>query len=134
MKKYTQEEIKAIIELHKQWVSDNARGDRADLRGADLRWAKLGFADLRGADLRWAKLSGADLRCAKTDYRYIIISCIGNRKDSTTYCYDTDTIWCGCFSGTLEEFKANVLKNYPDKRNMHHKEYIGAINYIKRLK
>jgi uncharacterized protein YjbI with pentapeptide repeats len=29
---------------------------RANLRGADLRWANL-----RGADLRWANLSGANL-------------------------------------------------------------------------
>ena len=42
---------------------------KADLRGADLRWANLNDSNLRnanlsGADLRWAKISGADLRDA----------------------------------------------------------------------
>jgi uncharacterized protein YjbI with pentapeptide repeats len=36
----------------------------ADLRGANLRGANLSGAYLRGADLRWADLSGADLRWA----------------------------------------------------------------------
>ena len=37
---------------------------RADLTGADLRWANLTRADLTGADLTRADLSGANLRWA----------------------------------------------------------------------
>ena len=34
---------------------------RADLSGANLRWANLNGANLYGADLRWANLNGANL-------------------------------------------------------------------------
>ena len=40
------------------------RGERPNLRGADLTGADLTRADLTGADLRWADLTGADLRWA----------------------------------------------------------------------
>ncbi|MEW5724408.1 MAG: pentapeptide repeat-containing protein [Thermodesulfobacteriota bacterium] len=43
---------------------EQARGDRVDLRGADLKGADLGRADLAGLDLREADLSGAYLRGA----------------------------------------------------------------------
>ena len=59
---------------------------RANLRGADLRWANL-----RGADLRWANLSGAnlfgcdlteaDLRGARTSGARITL---GNRTFTLT--------------------------------------------------
>ena len=53
-----------------------AKLNLADLRGADLREAKLNLADLRGADLREAKLNEADLREAKlneADLRWAIL-------------------------------------------------------------
>ena len=37
----------------------------ANLRWADLRWANLYGANLRGADLRWANLNGANLYGAR---------------------------------------------------------------------
>ena len=37
MKKYTQEELNKILELHKKWLMDEDGGVRADLRNADLR-------------------------------------------------------------------------------------------------
>jgi len=40
---------------------------------------------------------------------------------------------CGCFLGTLKEFTKKVKESYPDKDNIHHKEYMGAIKYIKSL-
>jgi hypothetical protein len=71
MKTHTTEELKEILELHKEWldgIKGGIRADlswvdlsRADLRGADLRGADLRGADLRGADLRGADLRGADL-------------------------------------------------------------------------
>ncbi|WP_406916872.1 pentapeptide repeat-containing protein [Klebsiella oxytoca] len=58
-------ELQKILDEHKVWVeSYRQRGDRADLRGADLRDANLSDANLRGADLRDANLRGADLRDA----------------------------------------------------------------------
>ena len=50
-------ELVAILQQHKEWLADNTKGNRADLRGADLQ-----DADLREADLSKADLYGADLR------------------------------------------------------------------------
>ena len=58
-------ELQKILDEHKVWVeSYRQRGDRANLRGADLRCADLRDANLRCADLRGADLRGADLRGA----------------------------------------------------------------------
>ena len=56
---YTTEELQTILDLHKKWLYNTEEGKRADLRGANLR-----FADLSDADLRFANLSDADLRFA----------------------------------------------------------------------
>jgi len=110
----------------------------ADLRSADLRSADLGFADLRFADLRSADLSSADLRSAdlrsaNTDKRYIQISCIGSAKRMTTYCFDDDKIWCGCFTGNLEEFEEQVRETH-DTNPQYLKEYLLFIQYLRDLK
>jgi uncharacterized protein YjbI with pentapeptide repeats len=109
----------------------------ADLRYADLRDADLSGADLRYADLRYANLSGADLRDADLrnadlNKRFIQISCIGSCKRMTTYCFDDDIIWCGCFKGSLESFETKVKETHKNNER-YLKEYLGAINYIKSL-
>ena len=55
-------QLQAILDKHKAWINNEPGGERADLRGADLREANLREANLRGADLREANLRGADLR------------------------------------------------------------------------
>ena len=60
-------ELDSILKNHKLWLSDNSKGERAnllyaDLRYADLLYADLRYADLRYADLRYANLQHADLR------------------------------------------------------------------------
>lgn len=60
----TQEELAKILELHKKWLNDEEGGERANLSGADLRWADLSRANLRWADLSGANLSGANLSSA----------------------------------------------------------------------
>ena len=59
----TIEELEKVLDLHKKWLNEQG-GERANLRGADLRRANLSGANLRGADLSGANLSGADLRGA----------------------------------------------------------------------
>ncbi len=54
--KYTEIELKKVIEDHGKWVRGESKGLRADLDGADLTGA-----DLTGADLTNASLFGADL-------------------------------------------------------------------------
>jgi len=110
----------------------------ADLRSADLRSADLSSADLRSADLSSADLSSANLRSADlsyavTDKRYIQIACIGSAKRMTTYCFEDDKIWCGCFTGTLDEFEAKVISTH-SANDQYLKEYMGFINYLRSLK
>ena len=61
MKTYTPDELNAIIAAHGAWLRDEAGGQLADLRWANLSGADLSGADLRGAYLHWANLRGANL-------------------------------------------------------------------------
>jgi uncharacterized protein YjbI with pentapeptide repeats len=105
----------------------------ADLSSANLRYADLRSANLRYADLRSADLRSADLRSADLDKRYIQIACIGSSKRMTTYCFEDDIIWCGCFQGMLEEFEEKVKQTHQNNEK-YLKEYIGFIIYLKSLK
>ena len=64
MKKYTELELKDILEKHFLWLEGDPNGERADLYGANLYGANLRGANLRGANLRGADLRKADLRKA----------------------------------------------------------------------
>ena len=68
MKRYTHDELQAVLAEHKKWLLDDggSRADlsRADLSGADLSRANLSGANLIGANLSGAYLRGADLRDA----------------------------------------------------------------------
>ena len=60
-------ELNKILKLHKMWLNEEVGGQKANLSGADLRWANLYEANLsgsnlRGSDLCEANLSGANLR------------------------------------------------------------------------
>ena len=66
----TTTELKEILEKHKKWVNGEDGGERAYLRGANLRDADLRGAYLRGADLVDANLRGADL-----DYSCLSLWC-----------------------------------------------------------
>jgi uncharacterized protein YjbI with pentapeptide repeats len=61
-----QEQLKEILQKHKDWLDDIEDCAKANLKGADLQFANLEGADLRyfnlhGADLEDANLKGADL-------------------------------------------------------------------------
>ena len=64
MKNISKEELNEILQKHKMWLNNDKGGERADLRGIDLRFADLRFTDLRFADLRGTDLKNADLRFA----------------------------------------------------------------------
>ena len=102
-------DLKLILEKHGKWLRGESDGERANLS--------------------WADLSGA-----KTEKKYISISCIGSRRGMTTYCYEDDRLWCGCWAGTLVEFEARVKDTYPDETNIYRKEYDAAIEFFERLK
>ena len=62
MKKYTELELKNILEKHSLWLAGDPNGVRADLSKANLRRADLSGAYLSEADLSEANLYGANLR------------------------------------------------------------------------
>ena len=105
----------------------------ANLSSANLRSADLRYADLRYADLSFANLHSANLSYANLDKRYIQVSCIGSSKRLTTYCFNDDIIWCGCFKGNLQEFEKEVNETHKNNKQ-YLKEYLGFINYIKLIK
>ena len=119
----SKEKLQEILDNHKKWLNNESGTERANLREANLR----------EANLCGANLCGANLHEAETNKRYLSVSCIGSRKGITTYCFEDDIIWCGCFKGTLIEFEIKV--NETHKNNEQYlKEYQGLIKYIRSLK
>lgn len=124
----------------------NANLTGADLRGAYLSYADLNGASLRNADLRGTDLDGAnlgdtdlngvylrdaDLSYATFDDHIFCLDRIGSVKRRTTYNATKDIVWCGCFTGTFEEWVAKIRKTYPDENNVCRKEYEAAIAFFK---
>ncbi|WP_235932785.1 pentapeptide repeat-containing protein [Peptoniphilus faecalis] len=58
------EKLQEILRKHELWLNGDAKGERANLRCANLADADLKDANLADADLRHASLRNADLRCA----------------------------------------------------------------------
>ena len=152
----TEEELNEIVASHGRWLADKSRGERANLRGADLcdadlrradlrradlRDADLCCADLRDADLRDADLRRADLRGADLPAIILQVGPIGSRKDYVVYNASNDNIRCGCWNdykgGTLEEFEARVEEVYPSENKETLKfrnEYLAVIGYFKTVR
>jgi hypothetical protein len=116
----------------------NADLREADLRGANLHNANLRGAYLGGAILRWANLHGVNLYAANlsgADLRgthgIFTLAPIGTDR-SMLVCYaGTDKqlrLTRGCFDGTLDEFRAAVLKK--PAGDPHRKIYLAAIPLI----
>lgn len=115
----------------------------ADFRGATFAHSVLIDSNLYNAIFRntnlsktcinYSNLRGADLSGAITDKRYIQVSCIGSRKGLTTYCFEDDLIWCGCFFGDLEKFEKTV-KRVHGNNPQYLQEYMWFIDGIKKMK
>jgi len=97
----------------------------ANLSGADLYWSNLYGADLSGADLSGANLSGA----VSTNFSFLAVYGIGSANRQTLYIPEMDAVFCGCFKGTMKEFKAQVAKNAKDT---HLEAYNNAIEYLEK--
>ena len=87
MKKYTELELRGILEKHSLWLAGDPNGVRANLRKADLSEANLYGANLRKADLSEANLYGANLRKAdlsRSDLSWAYLSLIDLREADLT--------------------------------------------------
>ncbi len=137
MKTYTQQELTLILDAHKRWLNNEEGGERANLDNASLDNASLDNASLIGASLidaslRGASLRGASLIGASLDKKYYSATRIGSRNSMTTYCFEDDIIWCGCFKGTLKEFEAQVKINHATNP-LYLMQYLEFVKYCKKL-
>lgn len=62
------DKLNEILEKHKLWLAGEKGGEKADLRGANLRYANLYGANLIYANLRDVDLTSANLRYANLQY------------------------------------------------------------------
>lgn len=107
----------------------------ANLRGTNLRNANLSYTDLSYSDLSRLDLSKTRFyltKLYKTKGDFVNVGNIGSRNDTTHYFYNDNRIICGCFDGTMEEFKNEVKETYK-KNSKEYKQYMIAINTLKRL-
>ena len=110
MKKYTELELKDILEKPFLWLKGDPNGERADLSwadlyGADLSGAYLSEANLRGANLSMANLRGADLYGADLSGAYLRKADLSMANLSEANLYGTN--FCGA------DFYESKGVNYP---------------------
>ena len=126
-----------------------------DLSCANLSYAYLMHADLSYVDLSNANLSNANLSYCNLSYAYLWgvnltkagfyltnlyeakgefvgIENIGSRNDTTHYFYNDNRVICGCFDGAMKEFE-NKVKNEYSKDSIYYKQYMIAIDTLKKL-
>lgn len=98
------ENLIEILEKHKKWLKNEKDGERADLSGADLRWANFKEANLAWADPIWADLSGANFRRADlrwADLRLVDLSGADLRGANLDYsCWP---LWCGSLCAIVDD-------------------------------
>ena len=125
----TQAQLNKILRLHTLWLEGDSKGERADLRQAELyavdlqysvlseaklRHANLRSADLSGADLRYADLRFCDLRSADlsgadlwyADLRYANLLNTDLRYADLRHAdfdFATFPLWCGSFGMKVDE-------------------------------
>lgn len=99
------EKLEKILEKHKLWVFGEG-GEKANLKGADLREANLRGADLceanllgadlRGSCLREANLRGANLRGANLRGADLYdVNFEGTNLEGANIDYSCWPLWCG---------------------------------------
>ena len=80
----------------------------------------------------------ASVKCnayIKNQYDHICIGPIGSRNRYTTFYLDKDKniyVTCGCFNGTLDEFKQAVKETHKDNE-LYRDQYLLAIDYAIRF-
>ena len=158
MKKYTTEELQAILAQHKAWLNNEDGGERADLSDADLRSADLSDADLSDADLSSADLSSANLSSANLRYAdlsdadlsdanlafnvffggskgapvYQACRGFGSRNSTLTLLAQGEPsewlFFTGCFKGTREALEKAVHAKHGGTKE--EANYLRAIQYL----
>ena len=101
-----------------------------DLEGVDLEGVDLSYSNLINVDLENCKFYSTNLYKCKGDF--VSVGNIGSRNDTTHYFYKQNRVICERFNGTMEEFE-NKVKKFYDKDDKEYKQYMIAIDVLKRL-
>ena len=136
-------EAETIKEAVEASVENRANLYGANLDGANLDGANLRCANLYGANLRCANLYGANLDGAKHNDKelwglrpVLQLGCCGSIGRSTLVMFYADKsepmIYCGCFSGTIEEFEEKIHKTHSG--TFHEYEYMAMVDHIKSIR
>ena len=132
MRAISKEELKVILEKHKQWLDNILEGYRADLSNADLRGADLSRVNLREADLRWADLSGATLINATIQDILVSSPIYTSALGRHTIIITADTIFIGCEQGDWDYWNTCIeeigkVNGYTDLEIKRYKLTIKAL-------
>ena len=133
MKTYTAEELALIVEKHKKWLLDEDGGEIADLSNANLRSSDLRSSDLSNANLYNANLYNADFRGigGREINTFLSVAGIGRERRQTLWWVEEDSVWCGCFKGTMQQFESKVTETHGE--SLHGQNYRDAIDYLKKV-
>lgn len=104
-----------------------------NLKNTYFKNCNLDNTNFKKSNIDNTNLMFCNLQKTKLDKRYIQVSCIGSLKRMTTYCFDDDIIYCGCFKGNLYEFEIKCKETHKNNEQ-YLKEYLGFINYLKAIK
>lgn len=130
-------EDNTILETLKEGLNNGAYLDGADLEGADLEGANLKGANLKGANLDGADLKGADLEGAYLEGAYLLntglYQFVGFGSEARCTNLDTinNTVYCGCFKGSISEFEAQIKATH--EGTMHFDMYMMVVTFMKNI-
>jgi hypothetical protein len=123
MKTYSKEELKEILDKHELWLTDSTKGERANLRKANLGGANFEGANLRKANLEKANFEGAKFEGANLERAYLgganLEGALGIIKIESQYPYlnyayfynNQKRVRLGCHDRTIEEWDADFWNN-----------------------
>jgi acetyltransferase-like isoleucine patch superfamily enzyme len=120
------------------WVGENARISENAWIGKNA-WIKENARIGEGAWIGKGARIGENARIGegaeiKSIYDYMTVGGIGSRQGMTTFYRCKDgliRVNCGCFNGTLDDFKAKVHKTHAG--TIHERAYMAAIHMAKEI-
>lgn len=135
--------LNGMYRLYKNWVGIGWVGENA--RISENAWIKENARIGEGAWIGKGARIGENARIGegawigkgaeiKSIYDYMTVGGIGSRQGMTTFYRCKDgliRVNCGCFNGTLDDFKAKVHKTHAG--TIHERAYMAAIHMAKEI-
>lgn len=102
----------------------------SNFSGSDFRDSNFRDSNFSGSYFRRSNFSDSDFSHVK-GIKVISICGIGSEKRKTLYFWKMDKIFCGCFSGTLKQFKIQISETYKED-DFYYKQYQIAVEYFEK--